>query len=88
MLRLSGDIQVGYPHDENRTLPVIDWFVPVTVLPASLLIAVWFLIQLFSGIGSVTNVQSGGAAHAAHVGGFVFGLAAARLLENPLRINA
>jgi membrane associated rhomboid family serine protease len=60
----------------------------VTVLPASLLIGIWFLIQLFSGIGSIASVQSGGVAYLAHVGGFVFGLAASRLFENRLRMNA
>jgi membrane associated rhomboid family serine protease len=40
---------------------------------------VWFLIQLFDQIGSVADVQSGGVAYAAHVGGFLFGAITGRL---------
>jgi membrane associated rhomboid family serine protease len=84
---VMGAFLITYPRDEIRTLLVIGWFIRVTVLPASLLIGLWFLIQLFSGIGSVASVQSGGVAYMAHVGGFVFGAAAARLFENPLRMT-
>jgi membrane associated rhomboid family serine protease len=84
---VMGAFLITYPRDEIRTLLIIGWFVKMTVLPASLLIGLWFLIQLFSGIGSIAHVQAGGVAYAAHVGGFVFGLALARLFENPLRMN-
>ena len=85
---VMGAFIVTYPRDEIRTLLVIGWFIDVTVLPASLLIGFWFLIQLLSGIGSVANVQGGGVAYMAHVGGFVFGAATARLFEDPRRIAA
>jgi membrane associated rhomboid family serine protease len=39
------------------------------------------VIQLFSQIGSVADVQSGGVAYMAHVGGFIFGAIFARLFE-------
>ena len=86
---VMGAFLITYPRDEIRTLLIIGWFIKVTVLPASLLIGLWFLIQLFSGIGSVAHVQSGGGvAYMAHVGGFIFGAVAARLFENPLRMSA
>jgi membrane associated rhomboid family serine protease len=85
---VMGAFLITYPRDQIRTLLIIGWFVEMTVLPASLLIGLWFLIQLFSGIGSIASVQSGGVAYLAHVGGFVYGLAVSRLFENPLRINA
>lgn len=85
---VMGAFIVTYPRDEIRTLLVIGWFVRVTVLPAALLIGVWFLIQLFSGIGSVTGVQAGGVAYMAHVGGLICGAVTARLFENPLRMTA
>jgi membrane associated rhomboid family serine protease len=57
-------------------------------LPAGLLIGLWFVIQLFSQIGSVANVQAGGVAYMAHVGGFIFGAVAARLFESRERLAA
>jgi rhomboid family protein len=85
---VMGAFLITYPRDEIRTLLIIGWFIRLTVLPASLLIGLWFLIQLFSGIGSIASVQSGGVAYMAHVGGFIFGIVAARLFENRLRMTA
>jgi membrane associated rhomboid family serine protease len=82
---VMGAFLITYPRDRIRALLVIFVFVRTTVIPASLLIGFWFLIQLFSQIGAVANVQSGGVAYAAHVGGFVFGAISARFFE---RLNA
>jgi membrane associated rhomboid family serine protease len=47
----------------------------ITYMPAIAVIGLWFLLQLFSGIGQVAQTeQTGGVAYAAHVGGFVAGL--------------
>ena len=85
---VMGAFLITYPRDEIRTLLIIGWFVKMTVLPAALLIGLWFLIQLFSGIGSIASVQSGGVAYMAHVGGIIFGVVTARLFENPRRMSA
>jgi membrane associated rhomboid family serine protease len=49
-----------------------------TQLPALLVIGLWIVLQLFSGIGSFTastqTAESGGVAYMAHIGGFVAGL--------------
>jgi membrane associated rhomboid family serine protease len=79
---VMGGFIVTYPRDRIRAVLIIGWFVRITQIPAALLIGVWFLIQLFSQIGSVADVQSGGGvAYMAHVGGFLFGALTARLLE-------
>jgi len=83
---VMGAFLITYPRDQIRTLLIIGWFIRVTVLPAALLIGLWFLIQLFSQVGSVADVQSGGVAYMAHVGGFIFGAVTARLFENPRRL--
>jgi membrane associated rhomboid family serine protease len=51
------------------------------------LIGLWFLIQLFSQVGAVANVQAGGVAYAAHVGGFIFGAVTGRIFEGFRRID-
>lgn len=85
---VMGAFLVTYPRDRIRTLLFLGWFVTVTVLPAALLIGLWFLLQLFSEVGSVAQAQSGGVAYMAHVGGFIFGAVAGRLFESSRRIAA
>jgi membrane associated rhomboid family serine protease len=77
-----GAFLITYPRDQIRSLLIIFLFVRITMIPAALLIGVWFLIQLFS-FGAVGNVQTGGVAYMAHIGGILFGIAAARLFEGP-----
>jgi membrane associated rhomboid family serine protease len=86
---VMGAFLITYPRDKIRTLLLLGWFITVTVIPASVLIGIWFLIQLFSQVGSVVAAQSGGGvAYMAHVGGFIFGAIVARLFEDPRRIAA
>ena len=86
---VMGAFLITYPRDKIRTLLLLGWFITVTVIPASVLIGIWFLIQLFSQVGSVVAAQAGGGvAYMAHVGGFIFGAIVARLFEDPRRIAA
>ena len=41
---------------------------------ALIVIGLWIVIQLFSGIGSITSTGQGGVAYLAHIGGFVAGI--------------
>jgi len=82
---VMGAFLVTYPRDQMKMVLFFGWFARVTVIPAALLIGLWFLIQLFSGVGAVADVQTGGVAYMAHVGGFIFGALTARLLENSSR---
>jgi len=79
---VMGAFIITYPRDEIRTVLLLGWFTRITFIPAALLIGLWFLIQLFDQVGAVANVQGGGVAYAAHVGGFVFGALTARLFES------
>jgi membrane associated rhomboid family serine protease len=78
---VMGAFLITYPRDRIRVLLVIFIFIRTAMIPASLLIGFWFVIQLFSQIGAVADVQSGGVAYAAHVGGFIFGALSARFFE-------
>jgi len=46
----------------------------VIPVPALIVIGIWIVLQLFSGIGSVASAAQGGVAYMAHIGGFVAGL--------------
>lgn len=75
---VMGAFIVTYPGDRIKSLLWIFIFVRITMIPAALLIGIWFLIQLWN-VGAVANVKTGGVAYLAHVGGFVFGALTARL---------
>lgn len=84
---VMGAFIVTYPRDRMRSLMVIFFYMRITFIPAALLIGIWFVFQLFNA-GAVADVQAGGVAYLAHVGGFVFGAVTARLFEDPRRLAA
>lgn len=43
-------------------------------VPALIVIGIWFVLQFFSGIGSIASAAQGGVAYMAHIGGFLAGL--------------
>jgi len=51
-------------------------------VPALIVIGFWVVLQIFSGIGSISNtVNTGGVAYMAHIGGFIAGFALTFLLR-------
>src|SRR5258708_39663797 len=82
---VMGAFLVTYPRDQIRTLLFIFVFARIRFIPAALLIGLWFLSQLVHA-GGVAQVQTGGVAYLAHIGGFIFGVATARFFENPRRV--
>jgi len=83
---VMGAFLITYPRDQIKTVLLFGWFARITLIPAVLLIGLWFLIQLFSQVGAVADVDTGGVAYMAHVGGFIFGAATARIFEGFQRI--
>jgi membrane associated rhomboid family serine protease len=46
----------------------------VIPMPALVVIGLWIVLQLFSGLGSIANTaDTGGVAYMAHIGGFIAG---------------
>jgi len=82
---VMGAFIVTYPRDRIKAVLLIFVFVRITFIPAALLIGFWFLTQLVHA-GAVAQVQRGGVAYLAHVGGFIFGVLTARLFEGSSRI--
>ena len=72
-----GAYLVIFPYSRIRTL-VFFFFIFFIRIPALFLLGFWFLLQFFSGIGSLgPSAQSGGVAYWAHIGGFALGIATA-----------
>lgn len=74
---------VMFPRSQIRALLLLGFFARVTRVSALLFLGIWFVTQLFSGIASLgpATAQTSGVAFWAHIGGFVFGLAAGMLLR-------
>jgi membrane associated rhomboid family serine protease len=72
---VMGAYLVMFPRARVRTLVILVVFITIVYLPAVLVIGIWFLLQLSSGIGSlgVQTQQTGGVAVWAHIGGLVAG---------------
>src|SRR5437588_421505 len=64
----------------NRVIVLLGWF--ATPMPAFIAIGLWFVFQLINGLGVLgSGSQAGGVAYAAHVGGFIAGLALIKVFE-------
>jgi membrane associated rhomboid family serine protease len=54
----------------------------VTQMPAVVVLGFWFVLQFFSGVGSIAeSSDTGGVAYMAHIGGFVAGFVLALILR-------
>ena len=58
----------------------------IVALPALMVLGLWIVLQVFSGVGSVAQTSqtqdTGGVAYMAHVGGFVAGFVLTLLLRD------
>jgi membrane associated rhomboid family serine protease len=73
-----GAYAVMFPRARVLTLVLLG-YIWVVQLPAFVVLGVWFVLQLFSGLGSLGTDVNGGVAYSAHVGGFAFGMTVAWL---------
>jgi membrane associated rhomboid family serine protease len=73
---VMGAYLIKFPRARIVTLVFIIVFVTTVEIPAWIMLVWWFVIQLFSGLGSLanTNYSGGGIAWFAHVGGFLTGM--------------
>jgi membrane associated rhomboid family serine protease len=73
---VMGAYLIKFPHSRIKTLIPIFFFWTTLELPAVLILVYWFLLQFFSGLGSVgySQVSQGGVAWFAHIGGFIAGM--------------
>jgi membrane associated rhomboid family serine protease len=78
-----GAYLIFFPAARVRTFIFLGIFFTLASIPAVVLIGFWFVLQLLSGVASLSPAvaQSGGVAYFAHVGGFVAGLVIAVLVR-------
>ena len=84
---VMGAYFVLYPHSRVLTLIPLFIFIEIIEIPAIYFLGFWFLMQLFSGAGSIAHTagNQGGIAFWAHVAGFLAGLAGVFVFRRPER---
>ncbi|MDQ4044693.1 MAG: rhomboid family intramembrane serine protease [Chloroflexota bacterium] len=79
---------VSFPHGRIVTLVVVGFFITTVMLPAWLMIGYWVVLQVIQGAMSLgVDVDTGGVAWFAHIGGFVAGLLLVFLFRNKERVE-
>ncbi len=78
-----GAYLVLYPQSRVLTLVPLGFFIRMSMLPAALVLGLWFVLQFFSGVISLGGPDVGGVAFWAHIGGFVAGAVLAKLFAKP-----
>jgi len=75
-----GAYLVLYPQSRVLTIIPLGFFIRMTTIPAGIVLGMWFVLQLFSGVLSIGGPDVGGVAFWAHIGGFVAGVVMAKLM--------
>jgi membrane associated rhomboid family serine protease len=83
-----GGYALLHPQARVLSLIFIVFFVTLIEVPAYVILGIWFVLQFIPAIGqtAIPDIAGeGGVAYWAHLGGFVFGLAAIKLFANRYR---
>jgi len=79
---VMGAYMAKFPHSRILTLVPLFIFITTMEIPAVFILAYWFILQIFSGVGEIgySHLSKGGVAWWAHAGGFVVGYILIRLM--------
>jgi len=80
-----GAYLVLFPQSRILTFIPLGYFMRLTAVPAIIVLGLWFILQLFSGVTSLGGPDVGGVAFWAHIGGFVVGMLLAKPLASKSR---
>ncbi len=80
-----GAYLVLFPASQIETWVPLGRFYHLTVLPAVVVLGLWFVLQLFEGVAALGGADVGGVAFWAHVGGFVAGMVMVKLMPTEAR---
>ena len=78
---VMGAYLVLYPHARVLAIIPLGIIIQTMVVPAYLFLGIWFALQFFQSIGSISG-EAGGVAWWAHTGGFVVGAVFGLLFRN------
>jgi membrane associated rhomboid family serine protease len=80
-----GAYLVLFPASRIVTVIPLRFFSRLTVVPAIVVLGLWFILQLFNGVMALGGADVGGVAFWAHIGGFVAGMVMVKLLPTERR---
>jgi membrane associated rhomboid family serine protease len=80
---VMGAYMIKFPHSRILTLVPVFFFLTTVEVPAVFILGYWFLLQFFSGVGSIgySHLSQGGVAWWAHIGGFLTGMFLIQLMH-------
>ena len=76
-----GAYMIKFPKAKVHVIAVVIFFITTFVVPAQVVLGVWFLMQLSGGLGSLGIDTTGGIAWFAHIGGFICGVGSIKLFQ-------
>jgi membrane associated rhomboid family serine protease len=84
---VMGGYLLKFPRARIQTLVVVIVFITRIEIPAVLILGYWFILQIFSGAGSIgySHLSQGGTAYFAHIGGFIAGMILVKVLGTQTR---
>ena len=82
-----GAYLVLFRRSRVATIIPLGYFLRVTMVPAAIVLGMWFVLQLFSGVLSLGGPDVGGVAFWAHIGGFVAGVVMALIFGRRRRAD-
>jgi membrane associated rhomboid family serine protease len=73
-----GAYLILYPRSRVLSILPLGFFLRLTMVPAIIVLGLWFILQLFQGLMTLGGPDVGGVAFWAHIGGFVAGFVLAK----------
>ncbi|MBI2846242.1 MAG: rhomboid family intramembrane serine protease [Chloroflexi bacterium] len=80
-----GAYLILYPNARVISLVFFGYFIRLVRVPALIVLGLWIVLQLISGIVSLDALGQGGVAYFAHIGGFITGLLLVKLFARRRR---
>ena len=71
-----------YPKVRVHTLIILPIYITTITLPAWVMLGYWILLQVVSGLAGLRDIEKGGVAVFAHVGGFLAGILLIKLFAS------
>ena len=77
-----GAYMISFPKAKVHVFAFIIIFITTLIVPAQIVLGLWFFIQLSSGLNSLGIDTNGGVAWFAHIGGFIAGIGSIKYIQN------
>ena len=79
---ILGAYMISFPKAKVHVFAFIIIFITTLIVPAQIVLGLWFFIQLSSGLNSLGIDTNGGVAWFAHIGGFIAGVGSIKYVQN------